>query len=119
MKNMAYLTKVVEKGKSTLEDKQQDPTTLETRAKDNIQILELPNDVGKNVGIRVEESDIPSSITIDDWKKRPSLTQQFFEFPQFDTKQQRKAWTNGSYDPFMPKERHDQRYPPKFNMQRV
>lgn len=66
MKNIAYLTKVGEKGKSTLEDKQKDLATLEVRAEDNIQILKLPNDVGKNVGICVEESDIPGSSAVDD-----------------------------------------------------
>ena len=31
----------------------------------------------------------------------------------------RRVWTNGSYDPLHKRDRQDQRYPPKFNMQRV
>ena len=79
--------------------------TLEERADDSIQIMEFPHEVGKRKGVRIEESDIPSSGAAEEWQKRSAFTQNFSKFPYFDSREHRRPWTDGNYDPFVHEEK--------------
>ena len=106
---MAYLTKVLEKGKSTndLGNQQNVHVTLEARVDDSIQIMEFPLEVGKKKGVRIKESDIPGSSALEEWHKRSAFTQNFLKFPYFDSRKQRRTWTDGNYDPLLHGERQN------------
>jgi hypothetical protein len=69
--------------------------------------------------VRIEERDILGSCALEEWPKRSTFTQNFYEFPYFDSREQRRPWTDGNYDPFVHEEKQNQRCPPEFNMQRV
>lgn len=69
--------------------------------------MELQHDAGKNKGVHIEESDIPSSSAVEDWQRRPSFIQHVLEVPPFETREQRRLWTNGNYDSFFHEERQD------------
>ena len=104
---MAYLTMVVEKGKSTcdLGNQQHVPVTMEARTDDSIQVMKLPNEVGKKKGIRIEERDILGSSVAKEWQKRLAFTQNFSEFPFLEPKKQMRPWIEGNYDSFLQEER--------------
>jgi hypothetical protein len=61
MKNLAYLTPVTEKRKSSLETKKGEPVIMEANAGDGVHIQEHHPNHDKNKGVRIEEGDNPGS----------------------------------------------------------
>ena len=102
LKNMAYLKKVVEKEKVSLENTQAESLNFEAKDK----------------GVHMEESDVPNCSVAEDWQRRPSFLQHVPEAFPFEIREQRRPWTNGNYDSFLHDERQDQRIPTDFNMQK-
>jgi hypothetical protein len=115
LKNIAYLTQVTEKGKSSLETRQGEPVIVEAIDAGRVHIQELYHDQARNIGVHIEEVDIPGSSNEEDGQRRAIWTQ---HAPYFDSREQRRPWNAGHQDPVFCEERHDQRIP-NFNMQRV
>jgi hypothetical protein len=70
LKNIAYLTQVAEKGKSSLETKQGEPVIVEATDAGRVHIQELHHDQAKNKGVHIEEVDIPSNSNEEDGQRR-------------------------------------------------
>jgi hypothetical protein len=49
--------------------------------------MEFPNDVSMKKGICIEERDIPGSSVAEEWQRRSTFPQNFFEFPFLEARE--------------------------------
>jgi hypothetical protein len=75
LKNIAYMTQVAKKGKSSLETRQSELVVLEATDADRVHIQELHHDQDKNKGVHIKEADIPGSSNEEDGQRRAVCTQ--------------------------------------------